>query len=134
MRDKNVDILRHIIRYCDLIQNALQHFEIDRAAFTRSFHYRSMLAMYILQIGELTQHLSEDFRQKYPKVPWREIKGMRNIFAHNYDSADPNITWETVTERIPELRETCVEIAIAYDSEFVPEAIEYAEYDEYDLE
>ncbi|GHV34462.1 antitoxin [Clostridia bacterium] len=134
MNSKNVDILRHIIRYCGLIQDALQYFEIDRAAFTHSFHYRSMLAMYILQIGELTQHLTEDFKLEFPQAPWRDIKGMRNVFAHNYENSDPGITWETITERIPELRETCLEIAITYDSSFVPDAINNEEHDEYDLE
>ena len=40
-------------------------------------------------------------------MPWREIKTMRNIAAHNYGEIDIDILWETATGDIPDLKEYC---------------------------
>ena len=61
--------------------------------------------MCIIQIGEFVSGLDDDFVKKYSDIPWRQIKGMRNIYAHDYDIIDNDIIWETITEEIPELRE-----------------------------
>lgn len=49
----------------------------------------------------------EEFRKEYPSVPWRQIKAMRNIAAHNDGSADPETTREIITDDIPVLKEYC---------------------------
>ncbi len=41
---------------------------------------------------------------KYSEIPWRQIKGMRNIYAHDYDIIDNETVWEAVTEEIPALK------------------------------
>ena len=40
---------------------------------------------------------------------WRAIKNMRNMFAHDYNSMDIELIWETVVEDIPELKAFCEE-------------------------
>ncbi len=54
-------------------------------------------------IGEAAGKISEGFQQSSPEIPWRKIKGMRNILAHDYGRIDYTLIYETVTERIPEL-------------------------------
>jgi uncharacterized protein with HEPN domain len=54
-------------------------------------------------IGEAAGKVSEEFQQANPGIPWRKIKGMRNILAHDYGRIDYELIYETVTERIPEL-------------------------------
>lgn len=39
------------------------------------------------------------------KMIRRQIKGMRNIYAHDYDIIDNDIIWETIIKEIPELKE-----------------------------
>lgn len=58
----------------------------------------------ILQIGELITKLDESFLKQHSDVPWRQIKGMRNVYAHDYDTIDLNTVWEAITEDVPELR------------------------------
>lgn len=41
---------------------------------------------------------------KYSSIPWNEIKYMRNIHAHNYESVMHDIVWVTMKRDIPELR------------------------------
>lgn len=69
--------------------------------------YKSAISMFVLQIGELTTHLSDDFKDAYTEMPWRDIKLMRNIAAHHYGSFDIKKLFETITEDIPDLHDYC---------------------------
>jgi len=66
--------------------------------------------MCILQIGELVSHLSDNFIEKYNDMPWRQIKGMRNIAAHGYEEFDVDILWQTIKNDLPSLSVYCNDI------------------------
>jgi len=42
-------------------------------------------------IGEAAVHLSDATRQAVPELPFRRMRGMRNIVAHEYANVDLNI-------------------------------------------
>jgi uncharacterized protein with HEPN domain len=54
-------------------------------------------------IGEAAARIPDNIRLYYPNVPWYEMKGMRNIVAHEYFGVDPKIVWKTVQHSLPEL-------------------------------
>ena len=55
-----------------------------------------------------TGHLTEDFREgTKDSIYWPAIKGMRNLFAHNYGAVDVGLVWETAVSDIPVLHEFC---------------------------
>jgi uncharacterized protein with HEPN domain len=54
-------------------------------------------------IGEAVAHIPEDIRSAYPEVPWSEMKGMRNVVAHEYFGVDLKIVWKTVRQSLPPL-------------------------------
>ena len=54
-------------------------------------------------IGEATAHLSEDTRREVPALPFRKMRGMRNIVAHDYANVDLNIVWQVATVHVPEV-------------------------------
>lgn len=66
--------------------------------------------MCILQIGELVGNLTEEFKTANNNIPWREIKAMRNIAAHNYGEIDAEILWETAIYDVPDLKDFCCKI------------------------
>ena len=51
----------------------------------------------LLQIGEMTNHLSAEFRESHPDIPWRLMVGLRNRLVHDYDGIRLMIVWETIT-------------------------------------
>ena len=105
---KNIDILEHIQTYCEDIEAALERFGREKDIFDTDRDYRNSVCMSLLQIGELTGHLTEDFREGTKDSVYRPaIKGMRNLFAHNYGAVDVGLVWETAVSDIPVLREFC---------------------------
>lgn len=55
-------------------------------------------------IGEATKRIGIEFRNKYPKIPWKDMAGMRDILIHEYINVDIGILWETIKEDIPKLK------------------------------
>jgi len=53
-------------------------------------------------IGEATAHLSDETRREVPSLPFRKMRGMRNIVAHDYANVDLTIVWQVATVHIPE--------------------------------
>lgn len=38
--------------------------------------------------GEAARHIPEDITKRYPKVPWSDMIGMRNVLIHDYIEVD----------------------------------------------
>jgi uncharacterized protein with HEPN domain len=54
-------------------------------------------------IGEAAAHLSEETRRAVPALPFRKLRGMRNLVAHDYANVDVKIVWEVATVPVPEV-------------------------------
>lgn len=105
--DRNIRILKHMLSYCLQIDETIQRFGDSQELFQQDSIYRNAAAMCILQIGELTGNLSEEFKSDHADIPWRQIKALRNIVAHRYGTIDPDTTWEIMIEDIPKLKVFC---------------------------
>ena len=60
--------------------------------------------MAFLNMGELTNHLSQEFKTANKDIPFHRMKGMRNVVAHEYDVLDFAKIWRTIKEDIPVLK------------------------------
>lgn len=63
-------------------------------------------------IGEATKHIPERTRKEYPKVPWKDMAGMRDKLIHGYFGVQLDVVWKTVKERLPAVQSS-VEEALA---------------------
>lgn len=108
MANRDKSILQHIKMHCEDISAFITRFGKDFKLFTSDRAYFNAVSMCILQIGELSKSLSDEFiAETSDKIPWSSIKGMRNLVAHEYGSLDEELVWETATDDIPVLLEFC---------------------------
>lgn len=107
MNTRDEIVLKKIIQYADEISETISRFNLSHDSFIEDFVARNAISMCILQIGELVGKLSDEFKAENNAMPWREIKAMRNIAAHNYGEIDIDILWETAICDIPDLKEYC---------------------------
>jgi uncharacterized protein with HEPN domain len=42
--------------------------------------------------------VSNDFRQAYSDIPWKEMAGMRDKLIHDYLGVDIDVIWQTIEQ------------------------------------
>ena len=99
LRDKQalIDIstaIQQTLLYAQGIdQNNLQEDDEKQAAIL----YRLII------IGEATKRLSDEFREQYPMIPWRQMAGLRDVVIHDYDELDFDVLWNVIHINLPDI-------------------------------
>lgn len=106
---KNKEIIRHILRYCNSIKATIERFGDNVDTFINDIDYRNSICMSILQIGELSNKLTDDYVKSTSRIPWKQIVALRNICAHAYDSVDYEQIFEIAHDDIDTLKTFCEE-------------------------
>ena len=81
--ERDLQIIEKMQQYCVEIQEAHDQFQKTYDRFLNVSLYKNAVSLCLMQIGELSTHLSEEFKETYKKIPWKQIRGMRNVVAQN---------------------------------------------------
>ena len=100
--------LSQIVKHCNKINKKMKN--ITTSQFYKDEDLREIVCFNIFQIGELAKGLSSLFTKEYNEVPWKQIKGMRDIIGHGYETIDVEIIYNTANSDIKELSEYCNKI------------------------
>ncbi len=103
MNNRDRQIVEHILRYCREAMDTVKRFDASKEKFKSDHVFYNACSMAVFQIGELSKRISDTFKETHAELPWSEMRGMRNLFAHEYESVDKDLLWETVTNDIPAL-------------------------------
>lgn len=79
--------------------------DVDKASFGDNELLQAAIAYEIQIIGEAAYHLTDEFKQQSPEIPWHKITGMRHRLVHDYFDIDVDVVWEVAIARLPELSE-----------------------------
>jgi len=93
--------LRDILQAARLIASYLKN--TTEADFLANSEKQDAVIRRIEIIGEATAHLTETTRQAIPELPFRKMRGMRNLVAHDYANVDLKIVWEVGIVHVPEI-------------------------------
>jgi uncharacterized protein with HEPN domain len=96
------DYLRDLLDAIEKIKNFIKDLEFEE--FKKDDKTKFAVIRGLEIIGEATKHISEEVRINYPKVPWKEMAGMRDVLAHDYFGVDEETVWLTAKEKIPQLK------------------------------
>lgn len=96
MTNKDKVTLMRIIKRCNRVSEDVVKYGESFEAFETDNTFRDSVSMNIMQIGEISNDLSKEFKERTKQeIPWRKVYDMRNHFAHDYDSMDDEMTWNT---------------------------------------
>jgi len=92
------------------IQEAIRRIEL----YIKGLNYQDFLQKIETQdavvrnleiIGEAVKNISSNLKGKYEDIQWREIAGMRDKIIHFYFGVNWDIVWQTVKDKLPQLKE-----------------------------
>ena len=110
MNDRDYRTVVKMVERCEKIAAILEKFECDFDAFLTDVAFQDACCMNVIQLGELVGRLSDELKARRSDVPWAAIRGLRNLFAHDYEAANEQMVWQTVTRDVPALRGVLLEI------------------------
>lgn len=75
----------------------------DLASFRADQLAQDAACMNLLRLGEGTKFVPEEVQAAHPELPWNELRGVRNLLAHDYFGVDVALLWYTLTVELPPL-------------------------------
>lgn len=93
--DKIIEIVK-IIKTLEILETKW----IEKDAMIRNFEI----------IGEASNHISDNTKNKYPLIEWNEMRAMRNYISHEYFGVDLDNIWDTAINDIPRLKTQITQI------------------------
>ncbi|MCL2851096.1 MAG: DUF86 domain-containing protein [Firmicutes bacterium] len=95
-RDRN--ILTKIISEIDFLLNDINGIGLND--FMTNERLRRSVALTLLNIGELANHISKDIKNAYPDVLFHKVIALRHVTAHGYHQLKFDLVWKTATTDI----------------------------------
>ena len=93
--------LSHMIEAAQDAQSFLSGKSLNELQDSRQLAFAVVRALEI--VGEAASQISQELRDRYPNIKWRDIISMRNKLIHAYFDINYNIVWTAVQEDIPKL-------------------------------
>ncbi len=101
--------MREFLDYLDDILDAMNKAEQFTSGLTfeqfeqdDKINFATVRALEI--IGEAVRRIPEKIKEEYPKIPWKNIAGMRDRIIHGYDTVNLLMVWNVIKNDIPDLR------------------------------
>lgn len=117
-RQRLADYLRHM---ADAARKTESYIEgMEKADFLADERTQQAVILNLVIIGEAATRLLQshiDFLDRYPDVPWKSMKGMRNRIAHGYFDINLSVVWETARTALPELLTRLPAVILAAEAE-----------------
>jgi uncharacterized protein with HEPN domain len=107
--------LNHIFDAIIEVENYL--FQADFETFLNNSMIRFACIKQIEIIGEASNHISDAIKNQFSNIEWGQIKGMRNIFVHEYFGIDSSLIWEVIKYDLPDLKEKVLAILLVLSEE-----------------
>jgi uncharacterized protein with HEPN domain len=116
----NIDrqIIEKIYIYCNDITEILAKHNKNYDEFLVNREFYLAVSMAEMQIGEDSKFLSEELKDSSKDIiPWRGIRDMRNMYAHEYKKMKISDIWDTAVNDIPILQAFCEKILKPHSTE-----------------
>lgn len=107
-RDPHLRLL-DIIEACERLEIYIEN--LDFVAFDKDLKTQDAVIRVFEIIGEAVKSLPEEWTEKEPDIPWRQIAGFRDVLAHSYFAVNSSVVWAAATEKAPLLKAACLRLS-----------------------
>ncbi len=77
----------------------------SKSDLEKDFILERAVSMTLGLIGEKANKIPYKFKEAHPEIEWRKMIALRNRIIHNYEDLDFDIIYDTISRKIPELKE-----------------------------
>ena len=109
IKQKDKNCLQNILDSINKISNYTQLFQNADELYNDNKSFDAVLMNFVI-IGEMVAKLSDEFKENNSKVDWSNIKGFRNIIAHQYFGIDAEEVWGIILNELPILKRELEEV------------------------
>ncbi len=102
MTHKDLAYIEHVLEAIRDIEKSIKNFSFEDFGNTKDCKDACIRRLEI--IGEAVKNISQETKNKYPKIEWKQIAGTRDRVIHAYFNVDLDIVWEILTEGLPILK------------------------------
>ncbi|MGC8976463.1 MAG: DUF86 domain-containing protein [Candidatus Ratteibacteria bacterium] len=102
------DYLNDILEECNYLMRASG--ELTFETFIQNEHLKKAFLKSLENIGEAVKKIPKKLKDKYSKINWRNVAGIRDILVHEYFGVNYKVIWETIKEDVPKLKDVIEEI------------------------
>lgn len=106
MRDEK----RYLLDIAECIERIEEYTRGGKEAFIQTRMIQDAVVRNFEVIGEATKKISQDLRQKYPEVKWKQIAGFRDVLIHDYVRVDYDDVWGVIERDLSTLKENIQKI------------------------
>ncbi|MGA3061391.1 MAG: DUF86 domain-containing protein [Candidatus Bathyarchaeia archaeon] len=102
-----------ILDAIDEIEEFTKNLTFDE--FTKNKMAIRAVTMDFAIIGEATKQIPEETKREYPKIPWKQMAGIRDKIIHGYAYIKLTVLWDAVNLDLPAVKPLVKELL---ESEF----------------
>jgi uncharacterized protein with HEPN domain len=107
-RDPQLRLL-DIIEACERLELYIDN--IDFSSFDADLKTQDAVIRVFEIIGEAVKSIPDEWTEKEPDIPWRQIAGFRDVLAHSYFAVNSSVVWTAAIEKAPLLKAACLRMS-----------------------
>ena len=107
-RDPHLRLL-DIIEACERLELYIEN--IDFSTFDADLKTQDAVIRVFEIIGEAVKSIPDEWTEKEPDIPWRQIAGFRDVLAHSYFAVNSSVVWTAAIEKAPLLKAACLRMS-----------------------
>jgi uncharacterized protein with HEPN domain len=98
---EDTSIIQDMKEAIDRIMSYTSMMEYD--GFRQDYKTQDAVIRNIEILGEAVKLLSDETKEKYPNIPWKDIARTRDKLIHDYFGVNIDIVWDITKNEIPTL-------------------------------